>query len=94
MEGQQDFNGDVIMELVEERAYFQSKKAEWLERHKNKYVLIKGNELIDVFYSFEDAYKEGVKQFGNQPFLVKKVVEKEKIEKIPALVLGILHAKV
>ena len=40
----------------------------------------------------EDAYKEGVKRYGNQPFFIKKVVEVEQTEKIPSLILGIIHA--
>jgi len=80
------------MELEEELNFFESKRAEWLEKYRDKYVLIKGKELIDVFTSLEDAYKEGVKRYGNQPFFIKKVSEVEPIERTPSLMLGVIHA--
>lgn len=82
------------IELKEELMFFQSKKAEWVGKYKNKFVLIKRKEFIDVFVSFEDAYKEGVRKFGNQPFFIKKVNETEHIEQIPSLTLGIIHADI
>jgi len=78
--------------LIKELTFFESMKNKWLEKYKDKYVLIKGEELIDEFTSLEDAYKEGVKRYGNQPFFIKKVVEVEQTEKIPSLILGIIHA--
>lgn len=82
----------VGVELEREIEFFESKRKEWLKDHKDKFVLIKGKELIDVFSTFEDAYKEGVRRFGNQPFLIKKVTEEEEVEKLPSLTLGIIHA--
>lgn len=78
--------------LETELRFFESKKEEWLEKYRDKYVLIKKEELIDVFTSLEDAYKEGVRRFGNQPFFIKKVTEVEQTEQIPSLTLGIIHA--
>lgn len=82
----------VGVELERELKFFESKKKEWLEDYKDKFVLIKGEELVDVFSTFEDAYKEGVKRYGNRPFLIKKVTEEEEVEKLPSLTLGIVHA--
>jgi len=82
----------VGMELERELKFFESKRKEWLKDYKDKFVLIKEEELIDVFSTFEDAYKEGVKRYGNQPFLIKKVTEEEEVEKLPSLTLGIIHA--
>lgn len=80
------------MELERELKFFESKKKEWLRDYKDKFVLIKGEELIDVFNTLEDAYKEGVKRYGNQPFLIKRVTEEEETETLPALTSGIIHA--
>ncbi|MEW6366085.1 MAG: hypothetical protein AB1714_15760 [Acidobacteriota bacterium] len=33
--------------------------------------------MVDVFASREDALKRGYEEYGNQPFLVKEVVEIE-----------------
>lgn len=80
--------------LEKELKFFESKKAEWLKKYKDKFALIKGEKLIDVFDTFGDAYKEGVKRYGNQPFFIKKISEEERIETFPALTLGIIHASV
>ena len=80
--------------LEKELMFFESKKAEWLRNYKDKFALIKEEELIDVFDTFGDAYKEGVKRYGNQPFLIKKISEEERFEKLPALTLGIIRASV
>jgi len=80
------------VEFEEELKFFESKRMEWLEKYRDKYVLIKGKELIDVFATLEDAYKEGIKRFGNKPFFIKQVVEVEPIEKTPSLMFGIIHA--
>jgi len=80
--------------LEKEFKFFQSKMEEWLKNYRGKFVLIKGEELIHVFNTFEDAYKEGVKRYGNQPFFIKKVDEEERIEMLPALTLGIIHAHI
>lgn len=80
------------MELENELKFFESKRAEWLEKYKNKFVLIKGEELIDVFDTMGDAYNAGVKKYGTQPFLIKRVSEEEQVETSPALALGIINA--
>lgn len=37
------------------------------------YALIKGDDLVEIFASYEDALKEGYKRFGIDPFLVKQI---------------------
>ena len=54
---------------------------------EGKFVLIKGEELAGVYDSQEDAIREGYRQFGNVPFLVKKVL---KIETPQRFVSGML----
>jgi hypothetical protein len=44
-----------------------------------KYVLIHGKGVIGTWDSYEDALKEGYKQFGLKPFLVKQI---EAIEQV------------
>jgi hypothetical protein len=79
------------MELEQELEFFESKKKEWLKDYKDKFVLIKGEELIEVFNTLEDAYKEGVKRYGNQPFLIKKVTEE--IEILLSLTFGHFYSE-
>ena len=80
------------MVLDQERQYFESHKADFLERYKNRYVLIKGSELIDVFPDDETAYTAGLDRFGLQEFLVKQVLEKEPVVFMLAFSAGRLDA--
>jgi hypothetical protein len=78
--------------LKEELEFFESMRAEWVGSYRDRFVLIKGKDLVGVFDTFGDAYRIGVEKFGNHPFLIKRVTEEEQIEKFPALTLGIVHA--
>ncbi len=80
------------LELKKELEFYESKRAEWLKYYKNKFVLIKEEDAIDFFTTVEEAYKEGVKRYGNQPFLIKQILEEEPVEHVPAFMLGVVHA--
>lgn len=84
----------MTLELTKELAYFKLNKEEWLKIYKEKYVLIKEEELIGAYDNIEDAYRAAVEKFGNTPVLIKQVVAEEKIEEIPALTLGIIRATI
>lgn len=83
-----------MKELKKELEFFESKKQEYLKSYKDKFVLIKGDKLIGVFDKVEDAYKKGIEEFGNTPFLIKQVREKEEPEQLPALAIGIISARI
>ena len=79
--------------LDKEREFFDRKKADLINEHLGKFVLIKESKLIGVFNTIEDAMSEGARLYGLSPFLVRHVnntVENE--VNIPALSLGILNA--
>ncbi len=78
--------------LKKEVQTFKAHKKEFLSKSKGKYVLIKNSEIIGFFDNAENAYREGLKKFGNVPFLIRQIAEKEPVVYIPALTLGILHA--
>lgn len=80
--------------LQTELNFFESHKREWLARYEGKFLLIKGEELIDSFSSMEDAYKDGVRRFGIEPFFIKKLVQVDTPNRIPSLMLGIIHAHI
>jgi len=63
--------------LKQELETFESHKAELVGKAKGKYVLIKNTEIVDTFDTPIDAIKQGYKNFGNVPFLVKQIVEVE-----------------
>ncbi len=65
--------------LQKELIFFENKHSELLEEAKGEFVLIKNEEIIDIFKSEDDAIRQGYKKFGNNPFLVKQITEFERI---------------
>jgi hypothetical protein len=63
--------------LAAELQTFAMHRNELLGRAKGKYVLIKGEDVVDVFGDRTDALVRGYREFGNHPFLVKKVTDVE-----------------
>ena len=63
--------------LKKELETFESHKGELLGKGSGKYVLIKGDKVVDIFENQADAIAAGYKQFGNVPFLVKQILEIE-----------------
>lgn len=81
------------MSLEKELALFTRLKPELLKNHEGKFALIRGEEFIGAYDSAENAYAEGVKRFGCEPFLVRKVSAQEEVYRNPALSLGLMHAR-
>lgn len=63
--------------LKTEEKYFEANKTEYFSKYLDKYVLIKGEELVGVFDTAQSAYEAGLAKFGNQPMFIKNVKEKE-----------------
>lgn len=78
------------MALEEEREFYLSRKAELLQHHKDQFALIKGRTFVGAFTTAEEAFKEGVRRFGNQPFLIQQVKEQDDIVQHPALSVGVI----
>jgi hypothetical protein len=66
------------MALEKELATYQAKLPE-LKQHEGKFVLIHGDQVVDTFSSYDDALKEGYKQFSLEPFLVKQILAIEPV---------------
>ncbi len=77
--------------LTKELAYYNSHKSEYLKQYKNSFVVIKNQKFLGAFTTEAQAYEAGLKEFGNQPFLIKQVVEEEVIALHPALSAGVVH---
>jgi hypothetical protein len=75
--------------LEREVETYEAHRAELLGRAKDKFVLIKGDKVVDVFESVQDALKRGYDTFGNTPFLVKKIVEVEMPLNFTSFQLGV-----
>lgn len=80
-------------ELAKELEYFKSHLDELMAHSPGQFALIKDDELLGTFSEFDDAFKHGVDTLGNVPFLVRKISEIEPEIQVPALVLGLLNAR-
>jgi len=80
------------MVLDEELKYYKAQYKELLKHYENQFVLISGNKLLGSFTTDSEAYEAGLEWVGNKPFLVKRVVKGDDIERAPALALGLLNA--
>lgn len=78
--------------LEKERKFFADNRSELQTRYLDKIVVIKDEQVIGAFNTIEEALSEGARQFGLQPFLVRRVTDSEETINIPALTLGILRA--
>jgi len=61
------------MALEKELETFRSRLPELKAEHVGKFVLIHGDDVVNVFSSYDDAINAGYSQFGLSPFLVKQV---------------------
>lgn len=73
------------MALEKELATYKAKLEE-LKQHEGKFVLIHGDQVVDLFSSYDDAIKEGYQKFGLEPFLVKEVHALEQVQFVSRLV--------
>lgn len=69
----------MIVELESEYRTYLRCKEDLLAKHEGEFVLIKGSEMTDLFSSYEDALKAGLKRFGNVPFLVKQIQREDEV---------------
>ena len=65
--------------LAEELKTYQAQKADLLRRSHGKFVLIKGDQIIGLYDRETDAFSEGYQRFRLTGFLVKQVLEQEKV---------------
>jgi hypothetical protein len=66
--------------LAVELDFYAAHKAEWLEEHSGKYVVVQDRNVLGFYASFEDAFRAGVSAFGiKRDFLVKQVLEHEPV---------------
>ena len=78
--------------LEKEIRFFYKVKPDLVKTHQGKIALIKNEQLVNTFTTLKEAYREGIKRFGREPFLIKAVEESEEQQAIPALALNLLHA--
>ena len=67
------------MALEKELETYKLKLPEW-NSQEGKFVLIRGNEVVDFFTSYEDAIKDVYRRFGLDQFLVKQIQAIETVQ--------------
>lgn len=75
-----NFRGQVInmSNLLEQELHtYETNRETLLGSAEGKFVLIFKDEILGVFDTEFDAIRQGYKQLGNVPFLVKQVVQIE-----------------
>jgi hypothetical protein len=71
--------GEASVALEKEVETYKAKLPE-LKEHEGKFVLIKGETVVDVYSSYEDAIKQGYEHFKLEPFLVKQIHSIEEVQ--------------
>jgi hypothetical protein len=76
--------------LQTELEYFQKHKQEYLKLYHGQFVLIKGEKFAGAFTTEAEAYQAGLEKFGNEPFLIKQVLDDDGTVSYPALMVGMI----
>jgi len=72
--------------LDKELETYNQKLEQLKTEHAGKFVLIHGDQLVNVFSSYDDAINAGYAEFGLDPFLVKRVQVVEQAQFISRMV--------
>lgn len=80
------------MVLVAEIRYFDKQCGGWLADHEGQFAVIRDKELLGFFATDEEALKAGVEKWGSVSFLIREVLSKQRIEKVPVLACGLMNA--
>lgn len=65
--------------LEQEYRFFLSHLEEFSQAHLHEFVLIKDEQVVDFFVSYEKALREGLARFGNVPFFIKEIQKEEEV---------------
>ena len=77
--------------LMKETEFFDTHREEFARKYAGRFLLIKGEKLIGSYSTRDRAVTEGVKRYGQGPFLVRAPEEDTPVFSVPALALGILQ---
>ena len=65
--------------ISQELKTFKTNRIHLLKKAEGKFVLIRKDKIIDIYDSEDEGINAGFQQFGNVPFLVKEILEKDRI---------------
>lgn len=80
----------VMLEV--ELKYLEDHRKELLEQYGGKFLVIKGQEVLGSFDTFQEALKSTASSEGLTNVLIRRPVDGSDEISIPALTLGILSA--
>ena len=72
-----------------ELEYYKAHSDELLKHYENQFVVIKDDKLLGSYTTDREAYEAALKEYGNVPFLIRRVTKEEEIVRFPALALGL-----
>jgi hypothetical protein len=73
--------------FARERQTFAAHKAELLRDHEGKYVVIRGDAIVGIRATYEEALEVGYDRFGLEPFFVKELLSEDPVILITRFVL-------
>ena len=79
--------------LAVETAYYDEYAQQLLLTYPNRFLLIRGEKVIGDYESRSEAVAEGVRRYGQGPFLVRRTGDKTLELTAPALNLGLLQCQ-
>ena len=65
--------------LAEELKTFMAHRDELLQTARGKYALVKGREIAGLYDREEEAFSEAYRRFRLSGFMIKQVLEQEKV---------------
>jgi hypothetical protein len=72
-----------VKAIDKEWRFYQSHKAEFLKKYRNKYVAIRNGEVIGVGKDYAKLMDEVRAEYGQVPILFHRVVEREPVYRVP-----------
>ncbi len=77
--------------LKREIATYKKNQERLESEHLGEFILIVGEEIIGMYQSFEDASAEGIRLYGQGPYLIRQIGGPDP-EMPVALMLGLVGA--
>ena len=76
--------------LAAEITFLRQNRNRLIRKYNSLYLLIKGVEVVNSFENETDAIAEGVRKFGQGPFLVRRPQDRTQTFFNPAVSLGLM----
>jgi len=66
-------------ELDREGTVFSANAVEWRRTQLGRFVVIHADEIAGFFNSLPEAFAEGTKRYGLEPFLVRQILPEDPV---------------